>query len=110
MIRGRKLPTHGPKALMIPQPGMTGIGNPPITLRRSPWLCWKISAETVLLYMTFEEFFQKKKIDLTTLGAERPALLDEFKKHFEAMGEKSFDHTKKYWFNKLRRAYPLKAG
>ncbi|HEY9560211.1 MAG TPA: hypothetical protein VIR29_05420 [Anseongella sp.] len=60
--------------------------------------------------MTFEEFFQKKKIDLTTLGAERPALLDEFKKHFEAMGEKSFDHTKKYWFNKLRRAYPLKAG
>src|SRR3546814_16238396 len=82
---------------------MTGIGNPPITWRRSPWLCWKISAETVLLYMTVEEFFQKKKIDLTTLGAERPALLDEFKKHFEAMGEKSFDHNKKYWFNKLRR-------
>lgn len=57
--------------------------------------------------MTFEEFFQKKKIDLVALGTERPALLDEFRKHFEAMGEKSFDHTKKYWFNKLRRAYPL---
>jgi hypothetical protein len=23
------------------------------------------------------------------------------------MGEKSFDHSKKFWFNKLRRAYPL---
>jgi hypothetical protein len=23
------------------------------------------------------------------------------------MGEKSFDHTKKYWFNKVRRQYPL---
>src|SRR3546814_16735266 len=97
MIRGRKLPTHGPKALMIPQPGMTGIGNPPITWRRSPWLCWKISAETVLLYMTFEEFFQKKKIDLTTLGAERPALLDEFNKHFEALGRSEERRVGKEW-------------
>ena len=29
------------------------------------------------------------------------------KPNFEQMGEKSFDHTKKYWFNKLRREYPL---
>lgn len=58
--------------------------------------------------MTFKEFFQKKKIDLALLGKERPQLLKEFQKHFEAMGEKSFDHTKKYWFNKLRKSYPLK--
>lgn len=58
--------------------------------------------------MTFEEFFQKKKIDLLVFGSERPALLAEFREHFEAMGEKSFDHTKKYWFNKLRKSYPLK--
>ncbi|MFS8617862.1 MAG: hypothetical protein FWJ85_13650 [Solitalea sp.] len=57
--------------------------------------------------MTFEEFFQKKKIDLKALASERPALFEEFKAHYEAMGEKSFDHTKKYWFNKLRRSYPL---
>src|SRR5690606_9163004 len=27
--------------------------------------------------------------------------------HYTQMGEKSFDHTKKYWFNKLRQQYPL---
>lgn len=36
-----------------------------------------------------------------------PALFSEFKAHYEQMGEKSFDHTKKYWFNKTRRRYPL---
>jgi hypothetical protein len=34
-------------------------------------------------------------------------LFSEFKDHFEQMGEKSFDHTKKYWFNKLRRRFPI---
>jgi hypothetical protein len=34
-------------------------------------------------------------------------LFSEFKTHFEQMGEKSFDHTKKYWFNKLRLQYHL---
>jgi hypothetical protein len=57
--------------------------------------------------MTFEEFFQKKRIDLTRLQAGEPALFFEFKTHFEQMGEKSFDHTKKYWFNKLRLQYHL---
>jgi hypothetical protein len=57
--------------------------------------------------MTFEEFFQKKRIDLTRLQAGEPALFFEFKAHFEQMGEKSFDHTKKYWFNKLRLLYHL---
>src|SRR5690606_22310377 len=57
--------------------------------------------------MTFEEFFQKKKIDLKALASERPALFEEFKAHYKAIGEKSFDHTKKYWYNKLRRSYPL---
>jgi len=57
--------------------------------------------------MTFEEFFSKKKIDLAALGKAEPALLAEFRSHFEQMGEKSFDHTKKYWFNKLRLIYRL---
>ena len=60
-----------------------------------------------LKYMTFEEFFMKKRIDLTALQAGEPGLFSEFKKHFEQMGEKSFDHTKKYWFNKLRLQYHL---
>lgn len=57
--------------------------------------------------MTFEEFFTKKRIDLAGLQADEPALFLEFKTHFEAMGEKSFDHTKKYWFNKLRLRFHL---
>lgn len=58
--------------------------------------------------MTFEEFFRKKKIDLHTLRQEQEDLYEEFRIHYAVMGEKSFDHTKKYWFNKLRRLYPLR--
>ncbi len=57
--------------------------------------------------MTFEEFFKKKRIDVDAFEKGNPALLFEFKDHFEKMGEKSFDHTKKYWFNKLRLQYHL---
>jgi hypothetical protein len=57
--------------------------------------------------MLFEEFFKKKKIDLTALQQGDQELFLEFKDHYGQMGEKSFDHTKKYWFNKLRRQYPL---
>ncbi|MES2425666.1 MAG: hypothetical protein V4560_01790 [Bacteroidota bacterium] len=57
--------------------------------------------------MTFEEFFKKKRIDLAGLQQGEPALFSEFKNHYEQMGEKSFDHTKKYWFNKLRLQYVL---
>jgi hypothetical protein len=57
--------------------------------------------------MTFEEFFNKKRINLTALKAGEPGLFAEFEKHFNQMGEKSFDHTKKYWFNKLRLQYHL---
>lgn len=56
--------------------------------------------------MTFEEFFKKKKISLQLLQGAEPALFSEFKLHYEQMGEKSFDHTKKYWFNQLRRKFP----
>ncbi|MEN5233408.1 hypothetical protein [Sphingobacterium faecium] len=35
------------------------------------------------------------------------SLYEEFKKHYVAMGPKSFDHTKKFWFNKLRKSYHL---
>jgi hypothetical protein len=57
--------------------------------------------------MTFEEFFKKKKINLAALENADGALFSDFKNHFEQMGEKSFDHAKKYWFNKLRREFPL---
>ncbi len=59
--------------------------------------------------MTFEEFFKKKRIDLDALEKGNPALFFEFKTHFNQMGEKSFDHTKKYWFNNLRKIYHLAA-
>jgi hypothetical protein len=55
--------------------------------------------------MTFDEFFKKKRIDLRALKVAQPGLFAEFKTHYELMGEKSFDHTKKYWFNKLRHQY-----
>ncbi|MFI5137199.1 MAG: hypothetical protein ACHQIM_05180 [Sphingobacteriales bacterium] len=57
--------------------------------------------------MTFEEFFKKKKIDVAALEEGDAGLFSEFKIHFEQMGDKSFDHSKKYWFNKLRRQFPL---
>lgn len=57
--------------------------------------------------MTFEEFFKKKRIDLSALQKAEVGLFSEFKTHYQEMGEKSFDHTKKYWFNKLRRQFPL---
>lgn len=57
--------------------------------------------------MTFEEFFLKKKIDLEDLAKSKPELYTEFRTHFEQMSEKSFDHTKKYWFNQLRHEFPL---
>lgn len=57
--------------------------------------------------MEFEEFFKKKRIDLVALKQVQAALFSEFETHFVQMGEKSFDHTKKYWFNKLRREFPL---
>lgn len=57
--------------------------------------------------MTFEEFLIKKKINPVQLKDTEQAFFDEFKSHFDQMGEISFDHSKKFWFNKLRRAYPL---
>lgn len=57
--------------------------------------------------MTFEEFFAKKKIDLSALKLTEPALFEELNSHYEQMGPKSFDHSKKYWFNKLRRKFPI---
>lgn len=58
--------------------------------------------------MTFEEFLIKKKIDAVQLKAKEQSFYSEFESHFIQMGEKSFDHSKKFWFNKLRRAYHLK--
>ncbi|SFB77223.1 hypothetical protein SAMN05421747_1012 [Parapedobacter composti] len=57
--------------------------------------------------MTFEDFFAKKKIDLAQFQRARPDLYQEFRQHYALMGEKSFDHTKKYWFNRLRKEFQL---
>ncbi|WP_202912326.1 hypothetical protein, partial [Sphingobacterium olei] len=57
--------------------------------------------------LTFEDFFVKKKIDLGALKQSNLPLYEEFKSHYNAMGEKSFDHSKKFWFNKLRKSYRL---
>ncbi len=56
---------------------------------------------------TFEDFFIKKKIDLSNFEKDNPVLFEEFKLHYKLMGEKSFDHSKKFWFNKLRKSYAL---
>lgn len=58
--------------------------------------------------MTFEEFLIKKKIDPVQFKSGEKLLFLEFESHFSQMGEKSFDHSKKFLFNKLRRAHPLK--
>jgi hypothetical protein len=58
--------------------------------------------------MTFEEFLIKKKIDPVQLQTKEQSFFSEFESHFLQMGEKSFDHSKKFWFNKLRRTYHLK--
>lgn len=57
--------------------------------------------------MTLEEFFIKKKIDRRAFGLAEAALLAEFAFDYAQMGEKSFDYTKKYLFNQLRRKYKL---
>jgi len=57
--------------------------------------------------MVFEEFFKKKRINLEALQKVEGSLYAEFKEHFDQMGEKSFDHTKKYWFNTLRHRFPI---
>ena len=57
--------------------------------------------------MTFEDFFIKKRIDLARLQRAMPVLYEEFHNHFQLMGEKSFDHSKKYWFNRLRKDFLL---
>ncbi|SKB67111.1 hypothetical protein SAMN05660841_01764, partial [Sphingobacterium nematocida] len=57
--------------------------------------------------LSFEEFFIKKKIDLFALKSANQELYKEFEVHYRAMGEKSFDHSKKFWFNKLRKSYLL---
>lgn len=58
--------------------------------------------------MTFEEFIAKKKIDLALFENAEPGLFAEFQSHYSQMGAKSFDHNKKFLFNKLRRTYHLK--
>jgi hypothetical protein len=59
--------------------------------------------------MDFLEFLVKKKIDRVLFNNAQPELYQEFEREYAQMGPKSFDHSKKFLFNKLRRAYHLKA-
>ncbi len=55
--------------------------------------------------MTFEEFFAKKKIDLTKFQEAEPTLFEKLKSDYDQMGPKSFDHSKKFVFNIWRRRF-----
>lgn len=55
--------------------------------------------------MSFEEFFNKKKINLVLFEKEEPELLLKLKSVYAEMGPKSFDHEKKFLFNKWRLKY-----
>lgn len=57
--------------------------------------------------LSFTEFFTKKKIDIKALQQAKPDLYHEFDRDYALMGEKSFDHSKKFWFNRLRKEYLL---
>lgn len=57
--------------------------------------------------LSFTEFFTKKKIDINALEKAQPDLYQEFDRDYALMGEKSFDHSKKFWFNRLRKEYLL---
>lgn len=57
--------------------------------------------------MELEEFLIKKKIDPALFQHSDQSLFQEFKILYGKMGSKSFDHSKKFWFNKLRRKYHL---
>ena len=56
----------------------------------------------------FELFFNKKKINLTALKQFDELRYFELKKHFDLMGEKSFDYSNKFIFNNLRKIFPIK--
>lgn len=57
--------------------------------------------------LTFTEFFTKKKIDIQAIKNAKPELYQEFERDYDQMGEKSFDHSKKFWFNRLRHQFLL---
>ncbi len=57
--------------------------------------------------MDFETFFTKKKIDIVKLKNASSELYDELYNSFQVMGAKSFDHSKKFFFNKWRKEFLL---
>jgi hypothetical protein len=56
---------------------------------------------------TFEEFLTKKRIDIALFAQNKPQEWQEYGHLYEKMGEKSFDHQKKFFFNSLRAMFPL---
>jgi len=80
-----------------------------MTCRRSITIWNELIVDNGPLKVTsFEEFFAKKRIDLPQLEADNRVLYAAFRDHYAQMGEKSFDHSKKFWFNRLRKTYLLK--
>ncbi len=59
--------------------------------------------------MNFEVFLHKKKIDSERFKAEKPDEWQKLCNLYRLMGEKSFDHQKKFLFNPLRIAFAYSA-
>ncbi len=57
--------------------------------------------------MNFETFFTTKKINIDVIQNVNVALYQKLFNHYQEMGEKSFDYSNKFIFNKLRHLYPL---
>ncbi len=55
--------------------------------------------------MRFEEFFEKKKINLQKLKEAEGDLFLKLSNEYAEMGAKSFDHYYKFLFNKWRRRF-----
>jgi hypothetical protein len=57
--------------------------------------------------ISFEQFLEKKKIEATTFMAKENELFERLKKDFQQSNEQSFVVQKKFFFNDLRRKYPI---
>jgi hypothetical protein len=55
----------------------------------------------------FEKFLISKKINAASFRLAEPERFSNLEAEFNLMGSKSFDHSKKFIFNRLRLKYPI---
>lgn len=58
----------------------------------------------------FSAFLEKKKIDSVQFKRSDPGTWEDYRKDFTEMGEVSFDYSRKFQLNNLRKLYPLTSG